>query len=338
MVSCGSMSTIPYVIDANSITEFQTCRRKFLLSKQWRPQRWIPKILADSCLRQAIVELSQGEKKLNDIILDATTRFMTTAANSGLDIQAHDPYTIATDWCGCLETILHALSRRNLPKLKDHPSILLEKETEWVFLSHLGDDGYLHRWITVGEKFDGDRLAQEAHSWRVFGDIAAARLPMKLHAIEIGQMRDGRRHSPWTRAYTHTVIRGGKIRFNRKGNKKLQGDAWKPVYLADSDAYDSKAWVDVMEEEDVISTLIHEVELLVPDNHHLKEFKRHVRTEAEQMSQWSKMEVNPRHIPMSRGACDTPFPCQFQACCFSPDIDVDIASLGIYKPRKVGNG
>lgn len=325
------MSAAPFVIDANTLTEFQTCRRKFLLSRQWRSLRWVAKILFDTCLRWALVELSTG-RKVEEVALEATTRFMNTAANPGLDIQGHDPYLIATDYCAMLETILHAFSRRSLTKMSDHPTVTMGQELEWSFMSHLGEDGFLHRWISC-DRMDSDRLAQEAHSWKCFGDIAAARLPMKLHVVEIGQMRDSRRHSPWARAYKHDYIRG-KIKFIRKGNKSLQGEVWKPIYLADSEAYDAKAWVDIMEEEGVPDTLIHEIELTVPENQHLKEFRRHIRTEADQMQQWQSQVINPRAIPMSRSACDSPFPCSFQAVCYAPAVDVDIASLGIYKPRK----
>lgn len=321
----------PFLIDANQITEFQTCRRKFLLSRQWRSVRWVPVILFQSCLRWGLFRLSNGDK-VDEVAIEATTKFMNLAASPGLDIQGGDPYTVAMDYCAMLETILQAHSRRTLTRLSDLPSVAIDDGVEWSFISHKGDDGYLHRWITV-DRLDADRISQEAHSWKCFGDIAAAKTPMKLHVIEIGQMRDGRRHSPWARAWQHGVIKGGRIKFTRKGGKALQGDIWKAVYLSDSDAWNSRAWVDIMEEEGMLRTLIHEVELTVPEPHHLKEFRRHVCTEAQQMQQWIDSIPNPRVVPMSRGACDTPYACQFQSVCFSPLVDVDIASLGIYKPR-----
>lgn len=323
----------PFLIDAAMLHEFQACRRRFLLSRQWRPLRWKAKLLFDSCLRQGILDLG-NEKSIKDTVIEATTRFMTTAAQPGLDVSGKDPYTISLDYTAMLETLLHTLSRRPALKLSPLKSAPIASDLEWVFLAHVDDQGELHRTITV-DRFDDDRLSQELHSWYVFGEVCMARKPLHLQVIETGQMRDGRRHSPWARAWQHEYI-NGRIKFQRKGNKDLQGAAWKPVYLADSNSYEAQGWVDSMEKENMADTLIHEIVVDVPANQHIKEFYRHIKTEADQMVQWIAAVQNPRVVPMSRGACDSPLPCQMQPICFAPTIDVDIAALGIYKARKAG--
>lgn len=312
------------------INEFQSCRRKYLLSRKWRPLRWKAKILMDACLRQGILDLGNG-KQLKDVITDATTRFMNTGASPGLDVAGRDPYKIALDACALLETVLTVLSRKPLLTLKPIPSKTITDGLEWAFLAHADERGHLHRVITV-DRFDDDRLSQELHSWYVFGEVCMARKPMHLHFIEIGQLRDGRRHSPWTRAWQHEHF-SNRIKFQRKGNKELQGAAWKPIFLADSNNHNAETWVDAMAVDDVPNSLIHDVEVTVPVNEHIKAFLRDIKTEATQMQQWEASINNPMFVPMSRGACDVPFACQFQACCFSPQIDVDIRSLGLYKPR-----
>lgn len=320
----------PFLVDASMITEFQSCRRKFLLSRKWRPLRWKLKMLSDSCLRQGIVELGNGIP-IEDVISNATTRLMNTGASPGLDVNGHDPYRMALDACAMLETILTTLSRRPLEKLTPVPSKQIADGVEWVFLAHQDERGELHRTITV-DRLDDDRLSQELHSWYVFGDVSVAKKPMHLHVIEIGQMRDGRRHSPWVRAWQHEYI-ANRIKFQRKGGKDLQGDAWKPVFLADSNTWKSSAWVDAMENEGVADTLLKEISVDVPRTDHIKACIRDIKVESQQMQEWLGSVLNPMAVPMSRAACDVPFTCQFQAACMNPIVDIDIESLGIFKPR-----
>lgn len=320
----------PFLIDATSLTEFQTCRRKFIFSRQWRATRWIPKMLLDSCLRQGIYELSKG-KSIEDVRIEATTRLFATGANPGLDIPGHNPYTIAQDLAAILETVLTALSKKSLPPMTPIESKAINDNLEWVFLAYEDDKGNLHRYVTV-DRFDDNRLSQEMHSWYVFGDVCMSRKPMFLHFIEIGQLRDGRRHTPWARAYQHEYI-ANRIKFQRKGNKKLQGEAWKAVFLADSSVLNADSWVESMEADGVIDTLIHDCEVNIPSMDHIQNCRRDIKTEATQMQEWIRSIQNPHRVPMSRHACDMPYPCAFQPACYSPIIDVDIRSLGIYKPR-----
>lgn len=324
----------PFLVDAGMLVDFQACRRRYLLSREWRPIRWVPKSLFDSCLRQAIIELST-EKPLKEVISDASTRYMNTAAQAGLNVVGKDPYTVAQDFVAMLETILHVLDNRPKPKLSPIQSVRLSEGLEWSFLSYQDAKGELHRTITV-DRWDDDRLAQELHSWIVFGDIAASRKPMHLQVIEIGQMREGRRHSPWVRGWQHEYV-PGRLRFQKKSTKakgytKLEG-AWKPVFLADSTHFNAAQWVDLMEQDGIADTLIHEIEVSVPNSEHIKAFKRDVKVEARQMLEWKESIPDPLLVPMSRSACDSPYPCSYQAVCFSPIIDVDIRQLGLYKPR-----
>lgn len=319
----------PFLIDASLIIDFQACRRRYLLSRKWRPQRWQAKLLFDSCLRRAILSLGEG-KDVKDVISEASSRFMSTGANAGLDVVGVDPYTVAQDYCAMLETVLHAISKRNVPKMKEIKAVKIGRDIDWVFLAYQDIHGELHRTITV-DRWDDERLTQEMHSWYVFGDIAAAGKPMNLHVIEIGRMRDGRRHSPWVRAWEQEHFKG-RIMFQKKSGGKLEG-AWKPIFLPDTDRYSAADWVGFMDHENVTDTLFHDVQITVPSIEHIKDFKRQVQIEARQMMEWEEAVTDPRIVPMSRASCDNPYPCRFSPICFSPIIEVDVPGLGLYKLR-----
>jgi len=292
----------------------------------------VPKMLGDACLRQGIFELSKG-KPLADVISETTSRFYLTASDPGLDIAPGiDPYKLAMDWVACLETILTTLSRRPMVELFEVPSKPLDKMHEWSFLSFKDKHGELHRTVTV-DHYNSDAVTKEMHSWYVFGDVSVAKKPMHLHFIEIGQTRDGRRHTPWCRGFSHIHI-ANRLKFQNKGAKPLKGDVWQSVWLSESTRWDAAAWCDQLDVDDVPNTLIHEVVIDPPKPDRIAEAIAHIRTESDQMQSWEASIENPSVVPMARAACHWPNDCSYLPICYGPQIDVDIAGLGLYKPRK----
>lgn len=322
---------VPFTIDAIRLTNWQKCRRRFILENQWRYLKWLPKSLFDSCLRQAIYEFSNGEE-IDAAKSKARTRFLNTAANPGLELgyDGVDPYKLAMDYCGMMDNILEAYSRKTIPVLKDIPSVMIADDLEFTFTSHQDDMGELHRFVSTS-RLDDDFITKEMHSWPVFLETALTKQILHLHIFQIGQKRDGRIHSEWTKAYAHDYIRG-KIKFTKKGGKELEGK-WSPVMFSDQDTYSSSAWVDRLEEEGLTDKLITHLEIDVPKQQHIHEAIRQVKTEAEQMQTWLQQIENPRLVPMSRPACDGISPCPFRAVCYSPDVTMDIQGLGLYKRK-----
>ena len=320
----------PFLIDAAMLTEFQACRRRFLYTRYWRPRRWIPRLLFNACLRQGILDIGDG-KLAEEVIAAATTRFFSVAAEPGLDVIGLDPYRLACDYAGILETVLYTLSRRPITKLAPLPSRKVGDHLEFLFLAHVDKQGELHRTVTV-DRFSEDALTKEMHSWFVFAETAIAQKPMHLQFIAIGSKRDGRQHTPWIKAQEHEHI-AHRIKFQRKGGKALQGDAWRDVWMPDSTVWNYKTWCDAMAAEGLPDQLIHEVVIEPPTKERIIECKRHVQIEAEQMQQWIVSVANPSAVPMARAACHFPNDCAFIPCCYSPLIDIDPSALGLYKRR-----
>jgi len=321
---------IPFIVSAADIVTFQACRRRYLYSRKWRALRWLPKLLLDACLRQGIIDLGQG-KPLADVISSATTRFYGAASSPGLDLPPGiDPYKLAIDHIACLETLLTTLSRRPLATTIPVKSKVLFSEAEWAFTSYQDANGELHRTITVSD-YGEDTLTREMHSWYVVGDICVAKKPMHLHFIEIGQIRDGRRHTPWCKAMEHAFI-AKRIKFQNKGAKPLQGN-WKSVWLSESSVWKAEDWCDVLFHEDVPDTLMHDVVIEVPSKERVADTLQQILIEARSMQEWEQAVQNPNLVPMTRAACDFPYTCSFVPCCYGPQVDVDVAGLGIYKPR-----
>lgn len=324
--------TSPFVVDARSLIDYQMCRRKHVLSHDWRPIRWQPKSLFDHCLRKAIYVLSSGCDSAT-VIDSAQADFMETAANPGLDVYGVNPYLLARDYCAMLETILKSLARQILLVLREIPPAALAPSTHWRFNSWADESGVLHRWITVSS-WDEDDLSREMHSWYTTGDLAASGQSMQLHVIKIGQVRDGRRASLWTRAWKHPSIPNLKMHFVRKDGKSFRG--WEPVHLADHREIDTDRWVDQMHVEGAVGQLMF--------THTIRELSEKVcqDTQAQVLSEVEGMrravedrETAPYHtLPMSRAACDFPTTCPYQFACYAEN-PVDPGTLGIYDRRQV---
>lgn len=314
----------PFLLSAAKITAFQRCRRRSRLEDSWLPARWHPKRLFDACLRQGLFDLTRGETS-NKVVKEAEQRFIAGATAPGLDIRlTEDVYSYAMSWVGMLEAILTAMSRREMLVLQDRLPELLSSNLAWSFASHIDDLGSLHRWVTV-DSWDDDAATRELHSWFSFGEVAAADTLLNLHVIEIGQLRAGRRHSPWGRAYQHPAVSIRK--FQRTGNRSLQGQ-WNPVYYVDlRDNRDNTpdSWVDHMEREGVVDTLIHDVVIKPPAPADRKRFIQDSKEFA--LAIQAVSTTDPLHLPMARPACDSGVPCPFISLCYN-SAGLDPGTLG----------
>lgn len=315
------------ILSAPLITTFQSCARRHLLSLDWQWPLWRPRALFDHCLRRAWHALCRNAS-LDYASRDAYSRYMELAADPGLDI--HDKtntYRLARDHATMLLTTLDWLAR--MPRLvlrpvPDAPLGLALGPHTWRFSSWQDDSGALHRLVTA-DAWDADACSRELHSWYTMGDIAVARVPMTIHVLDIGQIRDGRRASPWVRAYRHSAAPNLPYRFRRTHPSEYQNDrhtkrpefaaAWKPVWLSDATRPDAHAWVDRMIGEGVAQEASHTADVRYPSEAVCEDTRRQLQRIGEQMAtaggDW-------QDAPMSRGACDAVVPCPMQGMCYLP--------------------
>jgi hypothetical protein len=290
--------------------------------------------LFNACLRQAIFQISNGSDPAKEIQA-ARTRFLSAAANPGLDLsEGQDSWVVANDYAGMLATVLTAISRLTLLTLKRVDATPVGS-WQWSPLAWADDSSLLHRWITV-DRFDNDTLTREAHGWYVFGDIACCDAPLTLHVIDIGQQRNGRRASAWVRAYKHPAIahRYKFVRKNSKGHATSLSDQWIPIYYADQPSPDPETWVDLMDADQVTPTLLHHIPIAQPTEAVRRDTLGQLERLATRMQRMMEERMEPMGEPMARGQCDGIVPCPWQECCFVPDpLNSDIGASGLYQIR-----
>lgn len=331
------------ILNARGLTAFQLCRRRWLLEQSWKVRRWRGKALFDRCLRDAIRALSDGDDPAATITI-AKAQFMSAAADPGLDTTAA-PYQLASDLAAMLATVLTAASRLSLLKLHRPDVVRLAPGVEWQPTALADDSGMLHRWITV-DAWDRDAQARECHSWYALGDMLACDVPLQLHVVVIGSMRDGRRVSPWCRAFQHPVI-ADKLRFQRPSSKggyrALSGDKWLPVWLADRPRMAAAAWCDLMDADGVTPSLLLHPAIAQPADAARSQLLAEVVEEAWRMDE-ERLRADrkgaatvsaagpkfPATTPGSRANCDGLVPCPWQAACWRSEFQVPVEALGPY--------
>jgi hypothetical protein len=315
-----------FTVDAASLTDKQTCTRRFLLNNEWRLARWRPKALFDVLLRRGIFQLTQ-QKDVDQVASDAKSTFLLRACDPGLDIIGRDPYQAAKGWVSLLESVLHGISRTVLPVLHDPPVTKLTSQIDWRFLAWADDAGTLHRWVTV-ESWDQEAMSREFHSWRTFGDLVMSGTPMVLHAIVLGQNRNGRFMSPWTRTYVHPAI--PNVHWNWL---KPEDTKWKPIQLLDQDRLDVVEWIDQAWSQGAIQPLLQDQQVDLPAESVVRDTKYQIAREATEMLRLVGDRTSYLTEPMSRGACDLYVPCHFQSVCHAAE-PVNLVQLSLYVPRK----
>ncbi len=315
-------------LNGYTIGQFQKCKRPHAIYRTHRLAKWRPQSLAGSCLRMAIFNLSNGVDP-QKVSSQAVNYFMSNARNPGLDITGIDTYTLAADYCAIIRNVLEYLSRLTLLPLHEVSPISLTSTIYWQFLSHMDETGSLHRWDFVD--YIPEDITPELHSWEVFGDIAAADVPMTLHLVAIGQRKAQHQHSPWCKVYTHPSLKN-VYRFQKKGGGKLEGE-WKPIWYSGNSQNSPKQWVNSMLQDNAIDGLIRHISIKEVSKKHQELFERDAVTEGELMEQIHKSKTDPRDLSMSRYACDHPFVCPHQLFCYT---NATLDNAGIYE-SKVGD-
>jgi hypothetical protein len=323
------------IVDARLIDTVQTCQRRVLLEADYRVSKWRPKSLADAILRRAVLRLSSGDDPV--IVADAAkASYLEVAASPGIEVRyGQSPYPIAKEYCALLDSVIRSIARTPLLTLHEPSVVPISTTTSWRPLAMSDDSGSLHRWITV-ERWDADALSRELHGWYVFGDVAMTGMPMTLHVVSIGRVRDGRRESSWTRGWRNPAAPNLKLRFLRAPDRhkdRQEFHGWMPEWLSDGKTK-VEDWVDRMWEDGAAQKLLHVADVRVPSDLVIADTKRQVVIEAERIRGLLEARSVDRWKmkPMSRGACDDRIaPCPWQQACYRDgESATDVVALGPY--------
>lgn len=318
-------------MNATDLTLIQRGERRYAIERSYRYLPWHPTSLFSSIAREAIINLSQTAD-VQAVSTAAVNAFLSAAMKPGLDLHGLNPYTLSQDFCATLRTVLEYVSRSNLLTLHRAKDVEVAG-VPWTFINPADDTGTLHRWVFVDAIGEGD-IYHHVRSWEVFADLAIAQVPLELHLIAIGQTRSSnadspRRISPWCRIFSSPVIANTYKFKNKTGNGQLDS-SWKPVWFSDSTRNRATTWVDLMERDDILPSLTHNLTIAPPTEAHRQAF---LSRDLPQLL--SRIQVvstaDPFTLPMCRNSCDSPFPCPHEHVCYSatPSL-ITLEKSGLY--------
>lgn len=309
-------------LTAASIESFEKCRRAWLWGETWELGRVTPIGTLYRALHAVLTAPEHNPRIAYDYVI-------TEAGDRGVWTLRNDPYPQMVHTAHLAEILAKIIRQPTAEPVQTCPVV-----DNWQPSSYVVDEGTrLMRFVLV-DHWDDDRQLAELHSWRTVGDICVTNMPMTLRVIVIGQMRDGRRHSFWSKGQRHPVNK--TLRFARKhGKADGLSSSWDTIWREDS-GISAQTWLQQMAQDGVIRELAFTVpktgNILVPGKIQRDRVLDDIKRNAEEMA--LLLHKNANLLPMTRSACDDPIrgQCPFACICYAP-TDLMPAETGVFRKR-----
>jgi hypothetical protein len=283
---------------ADSLINLEICPRKAFLSRQWERQRMGGAEMVSEAIRGAVIASKAQEEAFGDM---AGSTVLSLAETRGLNVP---------EQCNLYDSAIHYASLADILvsviRKPDDPAWLV---TENGFMSP--DGAHLRRFVLVSH-WTRDRHYSECRSWRTLYPMSQTGLPMQILVFVIGQERNGKRHSHWTKALRHTIGRTN-IRFRRRVGNTSGGfrDSWTEIWREDHDEISREMWLNALLKDDVLRDLCFTIPMPELTRAQRQFFKDLARRKLDKIE---RMKEKP---PLQLTNCDWPVKCQFLQCCHS---------------------
>ena len=309
------------ILDASTVESFERSRRRWAYEREWELNRLSPLAMLHSALDLAVTAHTFEPSEAN-------AHVMRLAGERGVWSLVKNPYEMVRQYAHLAEVLARVLRQPTATPLQVHPAVTVGAH-QWQPKSYLADGGLRLMRVVVADRWDDDRQLAELHSWRTVGDVSSTGLPMTLRVLVIGQSRDGKRHSHWTKAQRHPVNK--QLRFARK-HGKADGFAasWDTIWREQA-GISAQVWLEQMARDGVLRELAFDRKVAPAD----KLQRERVLDDIKRIS--DELRAQPNHTyPMTRSACDDPIrgACPFQSCCFAPGLhDITPGDTGAFHRR-----
>lgn len=230
---------------------------------------------------------------------------MTLASERELDVQGSQ-YSSAMN-LAALADIVTTVLRSRLPVLA-HPEDRVGKTFTWTSSAYVDPSGVRLRRFLLVDRWSSDRELAESHNWYGLGESSIYELPLTTTVIMVGQFREGKFHSPFSKGFLHPVSRTLRI-------KKRDGESfnknWTSCWREEQDWLSRDKWIDTMRADHVLNDVVFDVDLDLPHPMMMDKVKRLAESKL-------KAIALTQELPEPRiSQCDWPVPCEFRDCCWS---------------------
>lgn len=235
------------------------------------------------------------------------------ASSPGIDTQAYDVYQCAMNLACLCDLLVTAIRKPAEKAWKTLPCV-----QNWTPACMMSPAGDMLRRIVLVSHWNEDRHHAECLSWYTLGEMAHYKMPMQLIVLVIGQQKDGRQHSHWTKALHHPVGAGPKsinhLRFRRRVGNTKGGfkESWKEIWREDHDEIDRETWLNAMLQDDVLRDLCFTVDMPAMTSSQGQMVRELARRKLDSLHR--HRSVAP---PIQYSGCHWPVRCGFADCCHS---------------------
>lgn len=283
------------------LTRLETCERAGYWARGWERR----KLDGTEMLAQAVgAGLTEVERSDYGEVAGETV--MDLAEHRGLSSRTHQVYDSAVHHAALADIITATIRPAGKPPWRPVEPL----DGTWTPSCYVDASGSHLRRVLLVSAWSDERHHAEMRSWHSFGEVCHYEMPMQQVVIVLGQLRDGKRHGPFSKGFMHP--QGSHLRFRRKSkstNETFNAN-WRQVWREDVGGDISvERWLQGMLDDDILRDTCFPVDVPVPD----KQVCARVRSmAAARLDALHRLKVLPDE---NLSTCFWPVQCVFQPEC-----------------------
>lgn len=307
---------------ADLLTHYETCDRKGVWSKDWRRRR----LDATQMLREAI-RAGVTEKAREDFGALAGETIMELGADPGMEIpSSRHVYDSVIHHAALADALTSAVRRPQAPAWA-LPSKTVVSGLQWAPSAFLDPSGTRLRRVVLASSWNDARHYSEIQSWYGMGEVVAYGLPMTMAVLVLGQSRDGRRASPWTKGFLHPMNHKLRFRKRSKVTSEIFSDKWEQVWREDRGEISTRDWLEAMLEDDVLRDVCFTVDVPQPAAPLARRIQDIASRKLERLTKLTELPEP------SMSVCER---CPFKGCCWSEPEYLPSEKSGFVRVENLG--
>jgi hypothetical protein len=286
------------------LSHYENCNREGFWARDFERRKIDLHELLEAGIREG---LTSSREDFNEA---AGERIIEIAARREIVSDQHDVYSQVIHHASIADIVCSAIRKAVEPPWCVPEDVQLGEGPIWSSASLLSPDGSHLRRVALVSNWGNDRHYSEARSWFSLGEVCIHNLPMQQIIIILGQSRDGKRHSHWTKGVLHPVSR--KLRFRKKGDSSTGfKESWRQIWREDYDTISTKEWLQVMYDDGVLQDLCFNVDIPIPEKAARQKIVDLAARKLERL-------YNLKELPEQQlSTCDWPVSCIFRNPCHS---------------------
>jgi hypothetical protein len=290
---------------AQILTDYEYCVRRGFWS-----QRYERHVLDAMEMLYRAIRTGLTESERQDFGERAGDEVMQLAEDHGLERRNHGEHYQSVINMACLADILVTALRK-----PSEPAWIASTPNTpgWTSSAFLDAAGTHLRRVLCVSSWNDERHLSEVRSWYGLGEVCQFELPMQMAVAIVGQMRNGRRHSPWCKGLLHPHVRG-LLKFKKQVRSTTEGfkDTWQVAWREEHAEIGREKWLEAMMQDDVLREHLFVVDIPVPGENEVMRIREMAQRKLEALARLSELPEK------QLTGCEGPIhPCPFRICCWA---------------------